>query len=203
MQALERAAAGCRGCPLYQHAIQTVFGRGSEHARTVLVGEEPGDQEDRRGEPFVGPAGRLLDRALEEAGIDRRKVYLTNAVKHFKFTHQEGGKRRIHQPPDAREVAACRPWLSAELKLIRPGLIVALGATAAKALLGPSFRVTKQRGEPIPCPPFDRLGKPAAGGSDCYVVATLHPAAVLRAQDREAFYAGFLADLKVAAKLLH
>jgi uracil-DNA glycosylase family protein len=183
---LRRAAAGCRGCDLYANATQTVFGEGPAHARYMLVGEEPGDQEDRRGEPFVGPAGRVLDRALGEAGIERDEVYLTNAVKHFSFTLK--GKRRIHQKPTAAEIEACHPWLDAELAVVRPRVVVVLGATAARALLGRSFRVTRQRGEPVP------LGEAVA-------VATVHPSAVLRAPDRDEAYAGFLADLKVAASV--
>jgi DNA polymerase len=166
-----------------------------------MVGEQPGDQEDKRGEPFVGPAGRLLDRALEEAGIAREDAYVTNAVKHFKF-RQTSGKRRIHETPDRAEARACRPWLEAELRLIDPSVVVALGATAAKAILGPAFRVTKERGVPLPCPPFDRLGAPAEGETTAHIVATLHPSAVLRAEDRDAVYAGVVADLKVAAALL-
>ncbi|WP_113704477.1 UdgX family uracil-DNA binding protein [Nonomuraea lactucae] len=182
---LRAAAAGCRGCDLYRHATATVFGDGPPDARFMLVGEQPGDQEDRKGAPFVGPAGRVLDRALEEAGIERDDVYLTNAVKHFSFTLR--GKRRIHQKPTAAEIDACRPWLTAELAVVRPDVVVVLGATAARSLLGPGFRVTKQRGVPVP------LGEALA-------VATIHPSAVLRAPDREAAYAGFLADLKAAAR---
>lgn len=205
LPALRRAAMECRGCPLYRDATQTVFGMGDLYARAFLVGEQPGDQEDRRGEPFVGPAGRVLDKALAEAGIERGDAYLTNAVKHFKFVRREGGKRRIHQPPGAREIAACRPWLAAELRLVGPEVIIALGAVAGKALLGPSFRVTRQRGEPLACPPYDQLGAPAAPGmrdAPSRIVATIHPSAVLRAEDRDAVYAGFVADLKVAARLL-
>jgi DNA polymerase len=201
LAALAGAAAGCEGCPLHRNAIQTVFGAGGPRARLVMVGEQPGDQEDKRGEPFVGPAGRLLDRALEEAGIAREDAYVTNAVKHFKF-RQTSGKRRIHETPDRAEVRACRPWLEAELRLIDPSVVVALGATAAKAILGPAFRVTKERGVPLPCPPFDRLGAPAEGETTAHIVATLHPSAVLRAEDRDAVYAGVVADLKVAAALL-
>ncbi|MFD5317129.1 UdgX family uracil-DNA binding protein [Streptomyces sp. NPDC127098] len=189
---LRGAAADCHGCPLYRDATQTVFGAGEPTARLVLVGEEPGDQEDRRGAPFVGPAGRVLDRALADAGIDPDDAYLTNAVKHFKFAPR--GKRRIHKPPTLREAAACRPWLTAELRLIEPEVIVALGATAGKALLGSSFRVTRQRGTRLPW---------SGEGADT-VVATIHPSAVLRADDaeREAAYAGLVADLKVAARAL-
>ncbi|MEU9364699.1 UdgX family uracil-DNA binding protein [Streptomyces avermitilis] len=191
------AAAECRGCPLHENATQTVFGKGAATARIILVGEQPGDQEDKQGEPFVGPAGRLLDEALTEAGIDRDTTYVTNAVKHFKFTRTEGGKRRIHKAPDLRELTACRPWLLAELHLVRPDVVVALGATAGKALLGRSFRVTKDRGTLIPLPDEDE-GRNEDG--ERYVVATLHPSAVLRSDDREAAYAGLVSDLKVAAR---
>ncbi|GAA3787095.1 UdgX family uracil-DNA binding protein [Streptomyces phyllanthi] len=195
LDAYRRAAARCRGCPLHESATRTVFGEGSESARIVLVGEQPGDQEDKRGEPFVGPAGRLLDRALEEAGVDRDEAYVTNAVKHFKFTVASGGKRRIHKAPDLREMSACRPWLEAELRLLRPDVVVALGATAGKALMGSSFRVTKDRGALLRMPGED---------DGPYLVATLHPSAILRAdkEDREAAYAGLVADLGVAAKAL-
>ncbi|MGW0821317.1 UdgX family uracil-DNA binding protein [Streptomyces sp. NPDC002845] len=190
-----RAAARCQGCPLYENATQTVFGKGDESARIVLVGEQPGDQEDKRGEPFVGPAGRLLGKALQEAGIDRDTAYVTNAVKHFKFTLASGGKRRLHKAPDLREITACRPWLLAELHLVRPEVVVALGATAAKALMGSSFRVTKDRGALLTMPGPEEEERP-------YVVATLHPSAILRADDREAAYEGLVADLAVAAKAL-
>ncbi|WP_030993983.1 MULTISPECIES: UdgX family uracil-DNA binding protein [unclassified Streptomyces] len=193
LDALRRAAAGCRGCPLYEDATQTVFGQGDADARVLLVGEQPGDQEDRAGEPFVGPAGRLLDRALEEAGIDRDRAYVTNAVKHFKFTVPERGKRRIHKAPTLREAKACRPWLTAELARVRPEVVVALGATAGKALLGGSFRVSRDRGALLDLP-SDPDGP--------RVLATLHPSAILRADDREAAYAGFLTDLKAAAGAL-
>jgi DNA polymerase len=186
---LRRAAGRCEGCPLHRDATQTVFGAGPRDARVVLVGEQPGDQEDRAGKPFVGPAGRLLDSALEEAGIDRSLAYLTNVVKHFKF--RTSGKRRIHATPDTFEVAACKPWLLAELSALSPEVIVLLGATAAKALLGPSFRVTKSRGVLMP----STVG-------DAQLLATLHPSAVLRADDRQAAKAGLVADLRVAAALL-
>ncbi|GAA2436014.1 UdgX family uracil-DNA binding protein [Actinomadura vinacea] len=212
LDALRRASAGCQGCPLYKDATQTVFGSGSEHARAVLVGEQPGDQEDRRGEPFVGPAGRVLDEALAEAGIERGDVYVTNAVKHFKFRRPEGGgKRRIHETPNIGEMRACRPWLLAELRVLEPDVVVALGATAGKALLGSSFRVTKQRGELLPLPDLDLIGTPSAArvadetargrGEDTGVrlLATIHPSAVLRADDREATFAGLVEDLRVAA----
>jgi uracil-DNA glycosylase family protein len=199
---LREAASGCRACPLYERATQTVFGEGPPSARMLMVGEQPGDQEDRQGRPFVGPAGRLLDRALEEAGIDRDLVYVTNAVKHFKFTRKEGSGRRIHQSPGAAEIAACRPWLVAELEAVRPEVVVALGAVAGRALLGPSFRVTGQRGVPLDCPPFEAIGAPAQGPPAGLIVATIHPSAVLRAPDRDAARAGFVSDLAVAARLL-
>jgi DNA polymerase len=186
---LRTAAAGCRGCDLYRDATRTVFGAGPADAQVMIVGEVPGDQEDRQGEPFVGPAGRLLDRALAEAGIDRSQAYLTNAVKHFKFT--ERGKRRIHKTPSRTEVVACLPWLDAELDRVRPELVVALGAVAAKALLGQDFRVTKERGTVLPLPDRDER-----------VVATVHPSSVLRADDRAAAYRELAADLTVAAKAL-
>jgi DNA polymerase len=188
---LRAAAASCRGCDLYADATRTVFGAGPADARMVVVGEVPGDQEDRQGEPFVGPAGRLLDRALAEAGIDRDGVYVTNAVKHFKFTPAERGKRRIHKTPSRTEVVACRPWLDAELDRISPELVLCLGATAAKSLLGPDFRVTRERGEVMPIP--DRPER---------ALTTVHPSSVLRARDREVAYRDFLADLTVAAKAL-
>ncbi|WP_367138056.1 UdgX family uracil-DNA binding protein [Saccharothrix sp. HUAS TT1] len=183
LAALRRAAAGCRGCELYEPATQVVFGQGPEAARLVLVGEQPGDVEDRQGEPFVGPAGRLLDKALEEADLAREGVYLTNAVKHFKFVPAERGKRRVHKSPTRGEVVACLPWLEAELARVRPALVVCLGATAAKAVLGTSFKVTERRGQ------VERVG-------DHDVIATVHPSAVLRAPDRDEAYRGFLADLK-------
>nr|WP_234320533.1 UdgX family uracil-DNA binding protein [Streptomyces sp. SBT349] len=193
MPALRRAAAGCQGCPLFRDATGTVFGAGDPSARVLLVGEEPGDQEDRRGEPFVGPAGRLLGRALDEAGIDPEATYLTNAVKHFKFSRPGPGKRRIHKPPSLRELTACKPWLQAELREVDPEVVVALGATAGKALLGSSFRVTRQRGVRLDLP--DRAGTA--------LVATVHPSAVLRAgEDRDAVYGGLVADLRVAAEAL-
>ncbi|MBT2439504.1 UdgX family uracil-DNA binding protein [Streptomyces sp. ISL-36] len=193
LAAYRRAAAGCRGCPLFAEATATVFGRGDPAARLLLVGEQPGDQEDRQGEPFVGPAGRLLAKALREAGIDEEDAYLTNAVKHFKFTRSGPGKRRIHKAPSLREMTACRPWLEAELRLVDPSVVVVLGATAGKAVLGRGFRVGADRGALLPMPGAD-------GGPQ--VVATLHPSAVLRADDRESAYAGLVADLRVAAGAL-
>lgn len=196
LPALRRAAAECRGCPLHRDATQTVFGAGDKNARVMLVGEQPGDQEDRQGRPFVGPAGRLLDRALEEAGIDPSEAYVTNAVKHFKFTRAEPRKRRIHKAPSLREMTACGPWLAAELAVVEPELIVILGATAGKALLGSSFRVGEARGALLE---HEIHGRPEK------LVATVHPSSVLRAQDdkdRKAAYEGLVSDLKVAARAL-
>ena len=190
LDALRRAAAGCQGCDLYKDATQTVFGEGPADARMMLVGEQPGDREDVAGEPFVGPAGALLDRALKEAGIDRDQVYVTNAVKHFKFTLPERGKRRIHKKPSQGEVSACRPWLLAELDRVKPDLVVCLGATAASALLGSEFRLSRQRGEIVE----------TQVGAAVPAMATVHPSAVLRAPDREAAYRGLVADLTVAAR---
>ena len=176
-----------RGCDLYRDATQTVFGEGPADAELMFVGEQPGDQEDKLGQPFVGPAGRIFDQALEEVGIDRSRVYVTNSVKHFKW--EPRGKRRIHQKPNAAELAACRPWLDAELAVVQPRVLVCLGATAAQALLGRAFRVTKQRGTPVDSPLAD------------VVVATIHPSAILRARDRDAEYAGFVADLQKVVAL--
>ncbi|GGS47359.1 MULTISPECIES: UdgX family uracil-DNA binding protein [Actinokineospora] len=189
---LRAAVHTCRGCDLYRDATQAVFGAGPDTARLVLVGEQPGDREDVEGEPFVGPAGRILDKALAEAGIARDEVYLTNAVKHFKFQRSERGKTRIHKTPGRTEVVACAPWLAAEITRVDPELVVCLGATAAKALHGPKFRITTDRGRVLPAPdgPF--------AGRD--VLATTHPSAVLRARDdRDEVYAGLVADLRVAA----
>jgi uracil-DNA glycosylase family protein len=188
---LREAAAQCRGCDLWVNATQTVFGEGPASAEVMLVGEQPGDQEDRQGHPFVGPAGRLLDTALEQAGIDRSRVYVTNSVKHFKFVQIERG-RRLHKKPSAPEVRACNPWLQEEIRLVKPRVIVALGATAAQALLGKQFRVTQHRGKPV----RSELA-PA-------IVATVHPSAVLRAPDdaREQARHEFFADLKSVAKYL-
>lgn len=195
LAALRKAAAGCRGCPLYRDATQTVFGAGNADARVMLVGEQPGDQEDRQGKPFVGPAGRLLDRALAEAGIDPAETYVTNAVKHFKFTRAEPRKRRIHKAPSLRETAACAPWLAAELSVVEPELIVLLGATAGKAMLGSSFRVGEARGT---------LLEREVHGQPRRLVPTVHPSSVLRADeaDRDKAYAGLVADLEVAARVL-
>ncbi|MCA1219834.1 UdgX family uracil-DNA binding protein [Streptomyces sp. 8L] len=187
-----RAAADCRGCLLYEDATQTVFGAGDASARLMLVGEEPGDQEDREGEPFVGPAGRLLRRAADEADLDMDRAYVTNAVKHFKFRRTGPGKRRIHKAPSLGEMTACRPWLEAELRIVEPEVVVALGATAAKSLLGHGFRVTRHRGDALTLP------EPVPAT----VVATLHPSAVLRADDREEAFSGLVADLKAAARAL-
>ncbi|GGK90741.1 UdgX family uracil-DNA binding protein [Mangrovihabitans endophyticus] len=192
---LKEAATGCEGCELYADATQTVFGRGDAHARIVFVGEQPGDVEDQHGLPFVGPAGRLLREAVDEAGIDATGVYITNAVKHFRFEMR--GKRRIHQTPGPAHIAACRPWLVAEFSLLKPELVVGLGATAAKALFGPAFRVTRSRGQLMPWPaaaqhPGDF---PVA---EIRAMATIHPSAVLRADDRDGAYRGLVDDLRVA-----
>ena len=190
---LREAAQDCRGCDLWENATQTVFSAGPTTARVVLVGEQPGDQEDRQGQPFVGPAGRLLVKAVDEAGIDRAVIYRTNAVKHFRFTQDGPGKRRIHQTPDLRHITACRPWLVEELRLVDPEIIVCLGATAAKALLGSAIRVTKDRGA--------LMERETSLGPRQFLV-TIHPSAVLRAGDRDAAYDGLVADLRVAASVL-
>ncbi|MFF9214097.1 MULTISPECIES: UdgX family uracil-DNA binding protein [unclassified Streptomyces] len=190
---LRKAAAGCRGCPLHRDATQTVFGAGNPHARVMLVGEQPGDQEDRQGKPFVGPAGKLLDRALAEAGIDPAQAYVTNAVKHFKFTRAEPKKRRIHKAPSLREMTACGPWLAAELAVVEPELIVVLGATAGKALLGSSFRVTEVRGTVLEREIHGRKER---------LVPTAHPSSVLRSEDRESAFRGLVSDLRTAAHIL-
>jgi DNA polymerase len=190
---LRAAAEGCRGCELWEHATQTMFSAGRPDARLVLVGEQPGDVEDQKGQPFVGPAGRLLVKAVDEAGIDRDITYRTNAVKHFRFTQDGPGKRRIHQTPEMRHITACRPWLVEELRIIDPEVTVCLGATAAKALLGPAVRVTKDRGAIIE--------RDTSLGPRQFLV-TIHPSAVLRADDRDAAYAGLVADLTVAAAAL-
>jgi DNA polymerase len=199
LDGLRRAAAGCRGCELYRDATQTVFSKGAATARVVLVGEQPGDVEDRRGAPFVGPAGQLLDRALDDAGIDRGQTYVTNAVKHFRFRTEGPRNRRIHQTPDAVHVDACKPWLLAELAIVDPEVVVLLGATAGRAMLGPSFRVTRERGRLIPR--AGRADEPAAVQNGWFL-ATLHPSAILRADDREVAYAGLVADLRVVAGAL-
>jgi uracil-DNA glycosylase len=185
LTALRDAVQGCRGCPLYANATQAVFGEGKLKAEVLLVGEQPGDQEDLAGAPFVGPAGKLLDRALEEAGIDRGTTYITNAVKHFKWKAR--GTRRIHDKPTWTESMACRPWLDAELALVKPRALVLMGATAAQTLLGKSFRVSQERGKPLDSELAD------------LVVATIHPSAVLRAENREEMFAELVDDLRVVA----
>jgi DNA polymerase len=191
LASLRTASAGCRGCGLWERGTQTVFGEGGAGAAVMFVGEQPGDQEDQQGRPFVGPAGRLLDQALEEAGIDRSLAYVTNAVKHFKW--EPKGKRRIHAKPTWTELAACRPWLDAEIEAVAPRVIVCLGATAAQSLLGKQFRVTRQRGEFVESDLAE------------YVLATIHPSAILRQRDdesRQAEYAAFVKDLRPVAKVL-
>ncbi len=207
LDGLRSAAAGCRACELGEPATQTVFGEGPETARVVLVGEQPGDQEDRRGEPFVGPAGKLLDRALADAGIDRRDAYVTNAVKHFRFTAK--GKRRIHQTPGPEHLRACRPWLESEFVVLKPEVVVCLGATAAKSLISPSFRITKDRGHLLPwTPPGAAAGADADEDEDApsqtWMLATTHPSAILRTPDenRAAAYEALVADLAVVAHAL-
>ncbi|SBT53474.1 DNA polymerase [Micromonospora auratinigra] len=208
---LRAAAAGCRGCELYRDATQTVFGRGDESAQVVFVGEQPGDLEDQKGLPFVGPAGRVLRRAVDDANIPVSRTYITNAVKHFRFELR--GRRRIHQTPDRVHITACRPWLVAEFARLRPEIVVVLGATAAKALLGPAFRVTRQRGELLPWPasaqhpedfaqvPVDSAGR-VTDAPAARLLATIHPSAVLRADNQEIAYDGLVADLRVAARAL-
>ncbi|MDA1364988.1 UdgX family uracil-DNA binding protein [Glycomyces algeriensis] len=192
---LRKAARSCEGCDLYREATQTVFGEGPAKARLFLVGEQPGDVEDQEGEPFVGPAGRLLDQALEEAGIERSRIYLTNAVKHFKFEHVERGNRRLHKKPTRGEAVACRPWLIAELNAVKPDLVVALGATAAQSLMGTGFRVSTQRGELFDLD-LAELDEP------CEFLATVHPSAVIRlsGDDRDEALSRFIADLAKAAE---
>ena len=188
---LKDAAADCRACDLWKKGTQTVFGDGRTRARVMFIGEQPGNEEDLTGKPFVGPAGRLFDNALDEAGIDRKQAYVTNVVKHFKW--EPRGKRRIHKKPNAQEISACRPWLEAEFKLVKPKVIVALGATAAQALLGPQFRVTKERGKFI-----ESTLAP-------YIMATVHPSSILRAPDdetRHLEYRRFVDDLKKLARVL-
>jgi DNA polymerase len=187
------AAAGCRACPLWERATQTVFGAGSVTARVMLVGEQPGDREDVEGAPFVGPAGLVLDRALDEAGIDREAAFVTNVVKHFKWRPTPGGKRRLHEKPSRAEVGACLPWVETELALVRPEALVLLGATATAALVGPEVRVTRDHGQP--------LSSPLAP----LVVATIHPSAVLRSRDaaaRDRAFAGLVGDLRTVAGAL-
>ena len=185
------AAAACKACDLWKTGTQTVFGEGSQHARVMLIGEQPGDKEDLAGKPFVGPAGSILDKALEAAGIDRREVYVTNAVKHFKW--EPRGKRRIHKKPNQLEILACRPWLEAEIGVTKPQVIVCLGATAAQSLLGKAFKVTQSRGQLLP-----HQFAP-------YIMATVHPSSILRAPDDEKRHeemAKFIEDLKVLASAL-
>jgi uracil-DNA glycosylase family protein len=189
LDTLRSAAQDCRGCELYENATQAVLGEGALDAKVVFVGEQPGDQEDRQGKPFVGPAGRLLDKALDDVGIKRDDTFITNAVKHFRFNRGERGKRRIHKAPDVSHIKACRPWLDAELALTHPDVVVALGATAGRMLLGPSYRVTKQRGQRLELDD----GTPAVG--------TVHPSSVLRTEDRETAYAAFVSDLEVVASM--
>ncbi len=191
LPALREAVQGCRGCDLYRNATQAVFGEGARRAEVLFVGEQPGDKEDIAGRPFVGPAGQLFDKALEEAGIDRTQTYVTNAVKHFKWKAR--GKRRIHQKPNWSEVTACRPWLEAELEAVRPRVVVCLGATSAQSLLGRDFRVTQHRGELLESDIAE------------HVTATVHPSSILRQQDegsRHAELAAFVDDLRVVARLL-
>jgi uracil-DNA glycosylase family protein len=192
LAALKKAVQGCRGCPLYKNATQAVFGEGPEHASVMFIGEQPGDQEDLAGKPFVGPAGKLLDQVLEEVGIDRDDVYVTNAVKHFKW--EPRGTRRIHAKPNAREMAACKPWLTAEFQAIKPKMVICLGATAAQDLFGSKFKITKERGKIM-----------EDTGIAPYVMATVHPSSILRAPDhdaREKARKDFTEDLAKAAKHL-
>ena len=191
LESIREAVDGCRGCDLYKHATQGIAGEGPRRARLLLVGEQPGHEEDLAGRPFVGPAGQLLDRALAEAGLERGETYITNVVKHFKFTAR--GKRRIHEKPGAAEVEACRPWFQTELDLVQPEVVVALGATAARAILGPAFRITRDRGRFVPSPLAAR------------VLATAHPSAVLRMPDeaaRQEAMRQLVHDLGVVAKAL-
>jgi len=191
MKSLREAAAHCRGCDLYKHATQTVFGEGGVRSKVMFIGEQPGDVEDREGHPFVGPAGTLLRKAMTQAGIDPKAAYITNAVKHFKFI--ERGKKRIHQKPKTIEIRACEPWLESELRIVHPQIVVALGATAAQALLGGTFRLTKHRGEVLSSPLAPR------------VLATVHPSSILRAPDaqtRRREMGKFLEDLKQVAEML-
>jgi len=189
LAAVRKAAAGCKACPLYARATQTVFGRGRAKGGVMLVGEQPGDVEDREGRPFVGPAGGLLDRALAAAGLERRQLYLTNVVKHFKW--EPRGKRRIHERPNASEIGACRPWLEVEIALVKPRVLICLGAIAAQALLGRDFKVSRERGVPV-----DSTLAP-------FVLATVHPSSILRAPDEQAradAMRRFVADLTIASK---
>jgi len=192
LRSAAEASKSCRGCELWKRGTQTVFGEGAPHARVLFVGEQPGDKEDLEGRPFVGPAGALLDKALVEAGIDRKQTYVTNAVKHFKW--EPRGKRRIHKKPNSLEIAACRPWLDVEIDLVQPEVVVCLGATAAQALLGRSLRVTRERGKLLPF------------GAAPHALATVHPSSILRAPDEELRhreYELFVNDLRVVAATLH
>ena len=195
---LSEAAHVCKGCDLYLDATQTVFGAGLSTADIMLVGEQPGDQEDKAGAPFVGPAGRLLDKALAAAGVERNRLYVTNAVKHFKFTLPERGKRRIHKTPSRTEVVACRPWLIAELSSVKPDVLMLLGATAAQSLMGSTFRLTAHRGEVLHLPDTDGLA------IDPHVVATAHPSSVLRGppEQRGKAFDALVSDLRFAVSLL-
>jgi len=201
LAALREQAAGCHACPLYAHASQTVFGEGPPSASVVMLGEQPGDMEDRQGHPFVGPAGRVLDRALEAAGIERDDVYVSNVVKHFKW--ERAGKVRLHKKPNAGEIRACRPWWEAELAVVRPRVVCCLGATAAQAVFGPKFRVTRDRGVFFDLPGPDLFGsaRPPAGTE---AIATIHPSAVLRApsETRDEVFDGLVADLETVAERL-
>jgi uracil-DNA glycosylase family protein len=202
LSALADAADSCKGCDLYLNATQTVFGSGSRKSYIMLVGEQPGDQEDKAGAPFVGPAGRLLDKALEAADIDRKRAYVTNAVKHFQFTLPERGKRRIHKTPSRTEVVACRPWLFSELMAVEPDVVVLMGATAAKSLMGNDFRLTAHRGEALRLPTD---GSIVDLDFDPTIVVTVHPSSVLRGppEEREKAFDALVADLRFAAKQLH
>jgi uracil-DNA glycosylase len=189
---LREIAAGCKACPLWKNGTQTVFGEGASHAKVVFVGEQPGFDEDLAGKPFIGPAGKVLDRGLEAAGINREEVYVTNVVKHFKW--EPKGNQHIHKKPNASEVAACRPWLDAELEALKPAVVVCLGATAAQSLLGREFRVSRQRGQLVPSPLAP------------YVIATVHPSSILRAPDADTRHQQmnmFIEDLKTIAKVIH
>jgi DNA polymerase len=198
---LAEAAQGCKGCDLYLNANQTVFGEGTATADMMIVGEQPGDQEDKAGAPFVGPAGKLLDKALAAADIDRKRTYVTNAVKHFKFTLPERGKRRIHKTPSRTEVVACRPWLFAEMMSVQPDVVVLMGATAAKSLMGNDFRLTAHRGEALRIPVADEATNL---DFDPQVAVTVHPSSVLRGppEDREKAFDALVSDLRFAAGLL-
>jgi uracil-DNA glycosylase len=201
LKTLSDAAEGCKGCDLYLDANQTVFGEGAPDADMMLVGEQPGDQEDKAGAPFVGPAGKLLDKALVAAGVDRDRLYVTNAVKHFKFKLPERGKRRIHKTPSRTEVVACRPWLFAEMMSVEPDVVVLLGATAAKSLMGSDFRLTAHRGEALHIPTTDDVTNL---DFDPEIVVSVHPSSVLRGppEDREKAFDALVSDLRFAAKRL-